>query len=214
MKIARKRREKMRPRRAPGRARRRPPGSELRRRRSFEAWRFTPRRIGAGEADGRAGQARPIGFRPEKLHSSPKDGVEQELEGAFSLRAVLDAEPEHYNLTLTPCKSDGGGFALEALGAVGVAGDEDVFGVVGIPRDDAPLDVGRRGRGLEGDAHIDESGDSVRHAGADGTIGANVNAEERAGNVEVGSGGGGAAGSGARACQGVANRQIKFFTVD
>src|SRR5271155_5483353 len=57
------------------------------------------------------------------LHCSPEDGVEEELEGAFGLGAVLDAEAEHYDLPLSFDKTDGGGFALEAFGAVRVAGD-------------------------------------------------------------------------------------------
>ena len=95
------------------------------------------------------------------------------------------------NMTILPlprCERDDGGFALEAFGAVGVAGDEDVFGVVGIPGDDGALDVGRRRGSLEGDGRIDEGGDFVRHACADGMIGVEVNAQERAGDVEVGSG--------------------------
>jgi hypothetical protein len=57
------------------------------------------------------------------LHPSPIDSVEEELEGAFGLSTVLDAEAEHHNFTLTSCEGDGGGFALETFGAVGVAGD-------------------------------------------------------------------------------------------
>jgi hypothetical protein len=55
------------------------------------------------------------------------------LEDAFGLGAVLDAEAEHDDFAFAARECDGGGFALETFGAVGVAGDEDVFGVVGIP---------------------------------------------------------------------------------
>src|SRR5271170_1808021 len=60
---------------------------------------------------------------PTELHYGPEDGVEEELEGAFGLGAVLDAETEHDNLPLTPCEGDGGGFALKAFGAMSVTGD-------------------------------------------------------------------------------------------
>ena len=58
-----------------------------------------------------------------KLHPSPIDGVEEELEGAFGLGAVLDAESEHYDFAFAACEADCGGFTLKAFGAVGVAGD-------------------------------------------------------------------------------------------
>ena len=57
---------------------------------------------------------------------------------------MLHAESKHDNFALAALKRDGGGFALETLGAVGVTGDEDVFRVVGIPRDDGALEIGRR----------------------------------------------------------------------
>ena len=101
------------------------------------------------------------------LHSSPEDGVEEELEGAFGLGAVLDAESKHYNFAFASRERDDGGFALEAFGAVGVAGDEDIFGVVGIPGDYGTLDVGRGHRSLKGDGRVDEGVDFVRHPGGD-----------------------------------------------
>ena len=107
------------------------------------------------------------------------------MEGAFGLRAVLDAEAEHYDFAFAALEGDGGGFALEAFGAMGVAGDQNVFGVVGIPRDDGTLDVGRGHGGLEGDGRINEGVDFVGQARANRMIGIDVDAQERAGDVEV-----------------------------
>src|SRR5262249_55229179 len=106
------------------------------------------------------------------------DGVEEKLEGAFGLGAVLHAEAEEDDLSLAASESDSGGFALEALGAFGVTGDEDVLGVLGIPRDDGALDVGRRSGSLESNGRINEGGDFGRHAVADGMVGVEVDAEE------------------------------------
>ncbi len=58
-----------------------------------------------------------------ELDSPPKDGVEKQLESAFGLGAVLDAESEHHDFALASRERDDGGFALETFGAVGVAGD-------------------------------------------------------------------------------------------
>src|SRR5271170_3417434 len=122
---------------------------------------------------------------PTELHYGPEDGVEEELEGAFGLGAVLDAETEHDNFSFAALERDYGGFALEAFCAVGVARDQDVFGVVGIPGDDAALDVGCWRRGLEGDGGIYEGGDFVGHARCYRVIRVEIDAEESAGDVEI-----------------------------
>src|SRR5215470_15183921 len=89
----------------------------------------------------------------------PGDGVEEELERAFGLGAVLDAEAEEDDLSFAEGECDGGGFAFQAFCAFGVAGDEDILRVFGIPGDDGALDVGRRSGRLERDGGIDESRD-------------------------------------------------------
>ncbi len=138
----------------------------------------------------------------------PGDGVEEELKGAFGLRAVLHAEAEEDDPSFAASERDGGGFALETLGAFGVARDEDVFGIFGIPGDDGTLDIGRRRGRLEGNGRINEGSDFRRHAVADGMVGVEVDAEERAWDVEVAVHGGAAA---LRRGQGVPNGKIEFL---
>ena len=75
-------------------------------------------------------------------HSRPVNRVEQKLEGAFGLGAMLDAKAEQDDLALAFGEGDGGGFAGELLCSLGLAGDENVFGVVGIPGEHGTLYIG------------------------------------------------------------------------
>src|SRR4051794_34936700 len=92
------------------------------------------------------------------LHSCPLNGVEQHLKSSFCLCAMLHTEPKHYNLTLAARKAHGSRLALQTLGAMSVAGEQHVLGVIGIPGDHGTLRVWCGRGGLERQGRVDKAG--------------------------------------------------------
>src|SRR5215813_12436478 len=94
-----------------------------------------------------------------RLHSAPIDRVKQQWKRSFRLRAVLHPEAEHLDLPFAFREADGGSFALQAFGSVGITGDQDVLRVLWIPCDDRTLAIRRGKRRLECQWRIDEDRD-------------------------------------------------------
>src|SRR6266700_6190167 len=97
------------------------------------------------------------------LHPRPGNRVKQHLKCSFGLGAVLHSESEQHNLPFASSKAHDRGFALEAFGAVGVTGDQDVLGVVWIPGNHGALGFGARGGRLESERRVDKGCDFLRH---------------------------------------------------
>src|SRR5215472_10827257 len=156
--------------------------------------------------------AKPWSISRNKLlvsHASPHDSVKQHLKSSLGLGAMLYAEAEHHDLAFALGETYDRGLAFQALSPVGVAGDQNVLGIVGIPGDHRALHVGRRRGGLEGDGTVVECGYLARHPVTHGMVGVDVDTQQRAGNVEIGClyassslGGGG---------ERVAHRQVELF---
>src|SRR5215472_10687890 len=156
--------------------------------------------------------AKPWSISRNKLlvsHASPHDSVKQHLKSSLGLGAMLYAEAEHHDLAFALGEAYDRGLTFQAFGAVGVAGDQNVLGIIGIPGDHRALHVGRRRGGLEGDGAVVKRGHLVRHPVTHGMVGVDVDTQQRAGNVEVrrlyassSLGGGG---------ERVAHRQVELF---
>src|SRR4029077_16193599 len=78
------------------------------------------------------------------------EGVEQELEGRVRLRPVLRAEADQYHPPLADLQVDDRGAPLQELPPFEVAAHQDVLGVFRVGGDDAAVDAGAGGAGLEG----------------------------------------------------------------
>src|SRR5215471_3951360 len=141
---------------------------------------------------------------------SPINRVEEHLERAFGLGAMLHAEPKHHDLAFALGETYHGSLALQAFGAVRIARDEDVPGAVRVPGNDRALHIRCRSGGLKSNRPVEECGDLLRHSVTDGVICIHVHAQQRPGNVEVG--GLHAASTFGSAGQRVAHREIEFFS--
>jgi len=90
------------------------------------------------------------------LHSRPFYCVEQHLKCPLGLGAVLDAKAKEHDLAFASRKADDSGFPLQALRAVGIAGEQNILGVIRVPGDDGAPGVGRWRRSLKGQGSIDK----------------------------------------------------------
>src|SRR5204862_3543301 len=109
---------------------------------------------------------------------APPQRIEHQRKRRMRLSAVLRTKAEQHDLSLTIRRRDRRRFACETAGAFDPAGEEHVFLVVGIGREDPALDVGGGRGGFEGDRFVLEGGYFARHAGSYGMVGADFESHE------------------------------------